>query len=93
MTGPACKNMSNIFEGRHKTGPCMRQTWLYVIVSMRNLNLYSVIFLISHEVGRRILLRIYFTIYLLEFNTLLRQKEAKIESKPTPKHDAIALSS
>ena len=44
------------FVGLHKTGPCMRQTWLYVIVSMRNLNLYSVIFLISHEVGRRIML-------------------------------------
>ena len=38
------------------------------------------------------MLGIYFTICLLEFNTLLRQKEAKIESKPTPKHDAIALS-
>ena len=26
------------FEGRHKTGPCMWQTWIYVIVGMRNLN-------------------------------------------------------
>lgn len=38
------------------------------------------------------MLRIYFTICLLEFNTFLRQKEAKIASKSTQKHDAIALS-
>ena len=35
------KTCRTFFEGRHKTGPCLRQTWLYVIVSMRNLNKIS----------------------------------------------------